>query len=228
LPFPRRTIAHYDRAVRWSWGIVLALCGCEALFTLDSHPAADGPVADGPAPADGSLGDAPPPGGDARADDALPPMPDAQAACPPSYVGVTGSTSRYRKSTLLRTWFEAAADCADDQPGRTHLVVIGNDGERSVVNAALPDALTWIGVSDTVGEGTWLWVTVEAVDADYPPAGGGGPWQSGQPDDGGNGDEDCVAMLAMGDFQDLDCALGVRYICECDAYADEPSHYVSP
>jgi hypothetical protein len=164
--------------------------GCEVLFPLEGRPS-DGP---------------------------LPP-----AACPPAYQEVGESKYRF-SSGLEQDWSDAATLCAMDSalagPGSfTHLVVIGSDSERLMLEvflAAAPSA--WIGRSDRLVENTFLWVTLE--DTGYVP-----PWEPGQPDNGvDTGEQDCLRVYPPGMDDDY-CTQPQPYLCECDAYENQPSHY---
>jgi hypothetical protein len=209
----------------------LALAGCEVLFPLagggGDDDGADGAIADAAAaPPDGTPGAA-----DAAPDGAPPPPPDAMPndLCPADYGTFSGR--RYRPVLTFLPFAVAAEDCADDRvPGsiyHTHLVVLDDDLERSFVDATFQLVVAWIGLSDIVGEGQWRWVTLQDT-MGYPPA--WGPWATNQPDDGGNAmNEDCVFIANPGAvLGDADCALGLRYVCECDLFADTPSQYTLP
>ena len=50
----------------------------------------------------------------------------------------------------------------------------------------------WIGGSDTVTEGTWKWVTGEAVDMKH--ISEGGHWSASEPNNGAGGQQNCMVM----------------------------------
>ena len=147
--------------------------------------------------------------------DAMPPMPDAdpfpmiamqcQAA---GYVTITGVTSLYRSVSSNQSWTNAQADCANDVPGATHLIVLSSQAEVTYMRAQRG----WVGLSDRVTEGTFTTVTGETGDLR--------PWDSGQPDNG-SGSEDCVQMKDDG-LDDDQCGNGHRYVCECDGRPSLP------
>jgi hypothetical protein len=141
--------------------------------------------------------------------------------CPAPYgITVTGSMSKYRVVTTPASWPAAAADCADDG-ANTHLVVLSDSAERV---ALLPhfDPFRYIGHTDRLVEGTFRAVTDEpdgypALTTTQQP-----PWAGGEP--AGRGD--CAALVqANGELYDADCATAVTYVCECDAYANDPTNY---
>ncbi len=65
----------------------------------------------------------------------------------------------------------------------------------------------WVGMSDLGAEGDWRWV--DGREAQYD------GWARGQPDDFGRA-EDCLELWPMADgyWNDADCAIESRYICE--------------
>jgi hypothetical protein len=227
----RGSRASYDGSVQGSWGLVVTLCGCEVVFPLggggDDGAAADAPALDAPAP----VADAPVVRTDARADG--PPPPDASVAglCPSDYGTFGMNGFRYRPVLTLVPYLVAAADCADDAlPGSnryTHLVVLDDDLERSLVDATFQLPVAWIGLSDLRSEGLYRWVTLQDT-MGYPPP--SGPWAPNQPDDGGNSmNEDCIFIANPGAvLGDAECALGLRYVCECDLHMNAPSQYLPP
>jgi hypothetical protein len=161
---------------------------------------------------------------DARAGDA---QVDADlAACPSSYV--TLASGRYRYVARPATWVDALADCADDLGSasamHTHLAVFATDEERSQLRTTYEEGFVWIGLSDRVATFDWLWVTGEDTGAYPPPS--GPPWKEGQPTNGDGGRQDCVVMETSGLWDDRICDDGTyAYVCECDAYAQEPARF---
>ncbi|HEY5925682.1 MAG TPA: C-type lectin domain-containing protein [Kofleriaceae bacterium] len=194
--------------MRWVWAVVL-VAGCRQWFGLDDpHAASDGPaVADDAALVD-TPADAPP--------DAL------LTACPPSYMIVGPTGARYRHVNSDVDWLDALNDCIDDatNPGvSTHLAVFATDAERAQVNTLLPTTV-WIGLSDRVTAGNWIWITKEPAGS-YPPT-TSPPWTAGEP----NG-EHCGAMDENGGFESRMCdgTGDVPYLCECDGFGAAPRQY---
>lgn len=189
----------------------LALGACDDVFGLTRH--VDAAI---DTPADTALG-----GPDAPPDVAIDAMADAMidappgAACPADY-GIVDVTlpHRYRFVTTAGPWLQAEMVCAMDQIAGstryTHLVVIDDDTERSRVTAVQP-MRTWIGLSDRVLEGRYLWIT--AGGAVLPMA--GSPWATNEPDHASPTD-DCVEMNGVADYAESDCTIQLPYWCECD------------
>ena len=92
--------------------------------------------------------------------------------CPSSYALIGGS--RYRMITNAITWIDAANMCAADGGSgltpATHLAVIRDNTERASLTAfnGINIGVFWLGLSDRVTEGQYLWVTAENT-AGYPP-----------------------------------------------------------
>lgn len=187
--------------MRWAGVIFAGLSGCSALFDLSA------PVRE----RDGSIDDA---SEDAPRSDALPDVMVDGPACPSNYMEI--GNRRYRLATNNASWTNAATDCADDGVN-THLAVISNSAELTLVNATYSmENEVWIGLSDLVTDGTFLWVTVEDT-MGYPPA-SGAPWQN-------LGTDPCVILKVPDGLNTKDCGLNKHYLCECDTYADDPSRY---
>lgn len=154
------------------------------------------------------------PGGDAAvtADAAMPDannFPAQLALCMAGGYEPASNGQYYRLPPNQASWVNAEADCADDVPGATHLVVLSNPDEVQIARTE-PG---WIGLSDRTTEGTFVTVTGETGDQR--------PWASGQPDNG-SGSEDCVRILGTGQLDDDQCGSNRFYACECDGKAPLP------
>lgn len=165
------------------------------------------------------------PPGDGGADA---PRPDGEpAGCPASYDFILQTTaSRYRLVTSTTPFAEAAADCADDAAGLTHLLVLSNEAERSALITLPPKYLvddTWIGATAPAGTTAYRWITAEDTAGYVVPAGlGTAPWEGDQPDNPGG----CGELRALsGSLHDEGCDSSSNYICECDGFADDPTRY---
>jgi hypothetical protein len=195
--------------VRYALALIL-LAGCSQLLGLDSPAHVD-------ANSDGPRSDAM--SADGKADGAVP------ATCPISYSIVTGlSTSRYRVSMNNTSWDAAQAACLGDQPPgntrHTHLAVVTDDMELAAITAAATND-QWIGLSDRVTEGTYVWVTDEVTA--YPPT-SGTPWGTNEPQAGTT--INCVvASKSGGQLRVQQCGNARSYICECDGHANDTTHY---
>ncbi|MBI4699999.1 MAG: VCBS repeat-containing protein [Deltaproteobacteria bacterium] len=102
-------------------------------------------------------------------------------------------------------WAAARAFC---RKRGADLVVIDDAGENAFV-AALAVNTSWIGLSDTAEEGTFVWVSGSKLEY--------ASWKEGEPNDAG-GAEDCVALGAgeqeAGLWNDADCAGAKPFVCE--------------
>lgn len=194
--------------------------GCGNLFglltvSLDQDAGSDGATdatmsdADPDATVDAML-DAPPTPKDA------PPPPN----CPPGYADNNGRVIKV--NTTPMQWASAQQTCLSERGNailHTHLIVIGDETERSQVGALLSTPF-WIGLTARITPGKFIWVTNET--SSYPPA-SGGPWASGEPSTS-NGD-DCVIQLGNDDFDATICTSLYQFVCECDAFPNQSNNY---
>jgi hypothetical protein len=142
------------------------------------------------------------------------------AACPAGFLVRAGGCYRVDLSPL--PWLEAEAEC--EKVG-AHLVVSDTIEEHFTIHDELAVDIerVWIGWSDRRTEQVFDWVAPSA----------GGLLQdnvcvfgAGEPDLG-DGDH-CVAQMgtnSCGDHFDMDCALALPYICECDGNLADPSRF---
>lgn len=101
-------------------------------------------------------------------------------------------------------------------------IVVGSAGENSFVGqwVASKHGSAWLGATDEVTEGTWLWADrTQFWSGDFSGSAVGGAftfWASGQPDNGGTSgpDSDCLMIATSGLWYDQRCADFVDYICE--------------
>ncbi|XP_031674209.1 C-type lectin domain family 4 member F-like isoform X2 [Oncorhynchus kisutch] len=117
-------------------------------------------------------------------------------------------SSLYFLSTEKKTWKQSREDCK----GRgADLVIINSREEQTFVfNLHLR---AWIGLTDSVTEGTWKWVDGTTLTTGY--------WGKGQPDNGGPllGQEDCVEIYygqadPVQTWNDDKCGSNHDWICE--------------
>ena len=118
---------------------------------------------------------------------------------------------KYRYHNERKSFDDAKAECAGstwpDESVGGHLVVINNSAENSeVLEIRSLGSNMWIGYSDAVEEGVWVWE----------PGGGGSTythWNAGEPSGGA---EDCAEMRADGTWNDVRCYYTKPFLCEKD------------
>jgi hypothetical protein len=121
------------------------------------------------------------------------------ASCPSTYQ--LTETGCYRVELGEATWQAAEADCEDDDPGATHLVVFETTEEHDVVWSLGPAEWDlWIGLVNDGGG--WQWVT------------GGAPTFSRWEGDGMDGWT--CGRIVNGEWDDEECPKLQDYACEHD------------
>uniref|UniRef100_A0A4W5MRV4 C-type lectin domain-containing protein n=1 Tax=Hucho hucho TaxID=62062 RepID=A0A4W5MRV4_9TELE len=108
-------------------------------------------------------------------------------------------SSCYFLSTETKTWKESREDCLERG---ADLVIINRDKEQRA----------WIGLTDSVTEGTWRWV-------DDTPLTTPRYWNDNQPDSGDpSGEEDCAEIhkdwIPLKAWNDMSCGNKLNWICE--------------
>ncbi|XP_042168996.1 CD209 antigen-like protein E isoform X4 [Oncorhynchus tshawytscha] len=119
-------------------------------------------------------------------------------------------SSWYFLSTETKTWKESREDCL--QRG-ADLVIINNNKEQEFLFNL--NKRVWIGLTDSVTEGTWRWV-------DGTPLTTPRYWSSHQPDNGDGkpeyGVEDCVQIRKdqspLEAWNDVSCRSKLNWVCE--------------
>ncbi|KAM9398930.1 CD209 antigen-like protein C isoform 1-T1 [Salvelinus alpinus] len=120
------------------------------------------------------------------------------------------NSSWYFLSTETKTWEESREDCLERG---ADLVIINSDMEQQFLIGLNKGA--WIGLTDSVSEGTWRWVDSTPLTISY--------WHSQQPDNGRddpkNGEEDCVELNTetwppAKAWNDQSCLDNRHWICE--------------
>ncbi|XP_031673670.1 CD209 antigen-like protein C isoform X1 [Oncorhynchus kisutch] len=117
-------------------------------------------------------------------------------------------SSWYFLSTETKTWKESREDCLKRG---AHLVIINSDKEQEFLFKL--KKRVWIGLTDSVSEGTWKWV-------DGTPLTTPRYWNDNQPDSGDpSGEEDCVEIhkdwiFPLKAWNDMPCYWKLNWICE--------------
>lgn len=148
------------------------------------------------------------------------------ALCPVAYDRTTAAApgSRFRVITTQAVFSSQHADCKDDAPGWTHLVVFDAQAEASAVGAMI-SAFFYVGIVQApsqagVGQG-WFKLTGGAHATS---------WSSQspqQPEDGDeyveNNEENLAVAGTNGALYDVIGSTGYRAVCECDGLPIDPT-----
>ncbi|XP_064782789.1 CD209 antigen-like protein E [Oncorhynchus masou masou] len=118
-------------------------------------------------------------------------------------------SSWYFLSTESKTWKGSRQYCLERG---ADLVMINSDKEQTFLFNL--KKRVWIGLTDSVKEGTWKWVDGNPLTTRY--------WYDPQPDNGGgkpvNGEEDCAEIRTdqspLNAWNDLSCVENLHWICE--------------
>ncbi|XP_070297211.1 C-type lectin domain family 4 member M-like isoform X2 [Salvelinus sp. IW2-2015] len=113
-------------------------------------------------------------------------------------------SSWYFLSTETKTWKESKKDCLER--GADLVIINSREEQTFLFNLHLR---AWIGLNDSVTEGTWKWVDGTPLTTGY--------WRAGQPDD--SGQEDCAEIYYGQDdpvktWNDDKCGTNHNWICE--------------
>ncbi|KAM9398884.1 uncharacterized protein ACWYII_031318 isoform 10-T10 [Salvelinus alpinus] len=113
-------------------------------------------------------------------------------------------SSLYLLSTEKKPWEESRQDCLER--GADLVIINSREEQTFLFNLHLR---AWIGLTDSVTEGTWKWVDGTPLTTGY--------WTGGQPDD--NGQEDCVEIYygqydPVKTWNDENCKTHHDWICE--------------
>uniref|UniRef100_A0AAZ3SEE0 C-type lectin domain-containing protein n=1 Tax=Oncorhynchus tshawytscha TaxID=74940 RepID=A0AAZ3SEE0_ONCTS len=117
-------------------------------------------------------------------------------------------TSCYFLSTVNKTWEESRMDCIRRE---AHLVIINNREEQVFINGLNgANKQIWIGLTDTIVEGTWKWVDGTPLTTTY--------WGDGQPNSWKETEQDCGEFVHRstdpGDWNDDGCSVEQYCVCE--------------
>jgi hypothetical protein len=141
----------------------------------------------------------------------MPPDAGAIDAGPPCPIGyVRGPSSCYEYVTTNTFWLDAEQACEAEG---AHLVVLDDALEEAYVESIVPPGSsdTWIGLSDTVREGQYVWVTGALAWFTN--------WSVGQPDDGGMYEDVGELRSADRHWNDSSFTVSQPYMCEYDGVA---------
>ncbi|XP_072475996.1 C-type lectin domain family 4 member K-like [Notamacropus eugenii] len=130
------------------------------------------------------------------------------------------SGSLYYFSCDIRSWEEAEKFCVSQD---SHLASVTSVGEQEFLYKTLKGERHWIGLNDRHTEDTWTWVDGTIYDAVQSK----GFWMPGQPTNY-QGKEHCVEMKmeALTSWNDENCDLKYKFICESPLGSSHPDIYV--
>lgn len=134
---------------------------------------------------------------------------DAPTGCPANYQTIAGGqgTHRYRVINTTDTWQTQRGVCATSSSS-AYLAIPDDPAELAAIATLSASSSVWVGISDTATENTFL--TVKGAAATFL------PWDNGQPDDQGPG-EDCVIIRSSSSkLRDERCNTDYRAVCECE------------
>jgi len=142
------------------------------------------------------------------------------ATCPAGYVVRDGGCYRLEQSPAA--WLDAETTC---ETAGGHLVVEDSVEEHFTIHdLAAGISRVWVGWSDRRGpDNVFQWVV---PDAGGLPQSNNCVFGNGEPSAGDA--EHCVAQNGANscpDYQDLDCAMLLPYVCECDGVLGDPARY---
>ncbi|XP_062454337.1 C-type lectin domain family 17, member A-like [Rhea pennata] len=111
--------------------------------------------------------------------------------------------SCYSFSTETMSWEDARQICADQG---SHLVVVNTDQEQNFLKDNINSSSTyWLGVTDKLEEGIWLWINGEALSISY-----WNTWRKNKDKE----QQDCGSIGPDGIWIDDRCSRAHRWICE--------------
>nr|XP_046263019.1 C-type lectin domain family 4 member M-like isoform X2 [Scatophagus argus] len=115
--------------------------------------------------------------------------------------------SCYFVSTTKKNWTLSRKDCISR--GADLVVIDSRDEQQFIYKLIKPDKNAWIGLTDSLQEGTWMWVDGTPVTTTY--------WEPGQPNSY-NGNQDCGEIVpkssGVGQWNDDGCFADQIWICE--------------
>ncbi|XP_059689041.1 CD209 antigen-like protein A [Gavia stellata] len=111
--------------------------------------------------------------------------------------------SCYSFSTETMSWADAKEICADQG---AHLVVVNSDTEQTFLKDNINNSSTyWLGVTDQLEEGTWVWTNGEHTSISY-----WNTWKENKDKD----QKDCGSIGPDGIWNDDRCSRSNHWICE--------------
>jgi len=137
------------------------------------------------------------------------PAPDAPTGCPASSVAITGGQAghTYRRSQMSQNWLAQRSTCAAAS-SKAYLAIPDDQAELAAIATLSASTATWVGITDSAMENTFL--TVKGAAAAFL------PWDTGEPDDQGPGEDCVIIQTSTAKLRDERCTTNFRAVCECD------------
>ncbi|KAM6330426.1 hepatic lectin-like [Alca torda] len=110
--------------------------------------------------------------------------------------------SCYSFSTETMSWSDAQEICTDQG---AHLVIINSEMEQNFLKDNIRSGTYWLGVTDQLVEGTWVWTNGEQGNLSY-----WNTWKENKDKD----QKDCGIIEPGGIWNDERCSHSNRWICE--------------
>ena len=129
--------------------------------------------------------------------------------CPAGYTTIAGGQANhlYRLVNTSENWQTQRAFCTSTTSS-AYLAIPDDLAELNAIAALSAASQSWVGISDSATENTFL--NVKGMTQTFL------PWDSGQPDDAGPG-EDCVTIqTSSSKLRDERCGNKLRAVCECE------------
>ena len=131
------------------------------------------------------------------------PLPPACNFDIPGHKMLTYNNHRYAFVASSVSWASAKSTC---EYYGFELASINDDAERDFIKANATTSYSWVGMSDLVQEGSWVW---EDGTSSY------GPWCGGEPN--GGTPENCARYYNSSNcMHDVGCGNGYHYVCEAE------------
>uniref|UniRef100_A0A4Q8K438 U90-Liphistoxin-Lth1b_1 n=1 Tax=Liphistius thaleban TaxID=1905330 RepID=A0A4Q8K438_9ARAC len=137
--------------------------------------------------------------------------------CPDGWLGFGSKcyAAYGEKSSGQLSWTAAASVCRDRYGGNLASIHSKEEQDFLVKNfLTIPDLSAWTGLHDRKLKNVYEWDDHSSLDYTY--------WGPGQPSEPRYGEEDCVELryftpwITIGKWNDADCNLERRYICQLD------------
>jgi len=136
------------------------------------------------------------------------PMDDAPTSsnCPAGYTTLPSAGAHvYKLTSGAASWNTQRSRCAADG---AYLAIPDDAAELTAITTATGAARTWVGITDSAAEDTFL-----TVNGDTPPY---LPWDTANGEPNNGGEQDCVsALMASPNIASDRCGTSFPAVCEC-------------